>query len=42
MYLAAESAADGFLRGLADFLVANPLLTLIIIIVLFCLLKFRG
>ncbi len=41
--LAAESSlnADGILEGLGSFLAANPLLTLILIIVLICLIKFR-
>jgi hypothetical protein len=40
--LAAESLnADGILKGLGSFLAANPLLTLILIIVLICLIKFR-
>lgn len=40
--LAAESLdADGILKGLGSFLAANPLLTLILIIVLICLIRFR-
>ena len=37
----AESPADNFLKGVGEFLADNPLFTLILLIVLFCLIKFR-